>query len=442
MATDDVRAPQGRRKGGPVTAIQIAAWAKAGAANKRHGCGGGLYLQTNGTAASWVLRYRIGGGQTRWIGLGRYDPANHGGLSLAGARRKVDEAQALRRAGRDPLLEREVAHKEERARHAQQIQERGANFRDVAVDFIRLRDPGWRSHKHALQWSATLATYAYPIIGSKPVGEIDTNDALAILRPIWASKAETASRVRGRCEAILDAAKIRGLRTSSENPFRWKGHLALLLPLRSKVAQVRHYPALPWPQIPRFMTHAAEQSGAVWQAIRFGILTAARSGELRGTRWSEIDLSAALWIVPAERMKGGREHRVPLSATALELLHALADGPDAESLIFRAAHGGALSDMALTMQLRRSGWKDAAGRAVTAHGFRSSFRSWCADAGKPADQAEAALAHVVGNAVARAYQRSDLLEARRGLMDAWAAYCCPIAPSNNIVPLKLGAADA
>jgi integrase len=440
MATDDVLAPHRRRKG-PATAIQITAWAKAGTANKRHGCGGGLYLQTNGASASWVMRYRVGGGRTRWIGLGRYDPTNKGGLSLAGARRKVDEAQSLRRSGRDPLIERETERQAEQTRQAQQACAKAASFRQVAEDFIRLRDPGWRSRKHALQWSATLATYAYPIIGAKPVGDIDTNDALAILRPIWAKLPETATRVRGRCEAILDAARVRGLRADPGNPFRWRGHLALLLPPRGKVATVQHYAALPWPQIPNFMAYAAEQPGMAWQAIRFGILSAARPGEVRGLRWREIDLTAALWTVPTDRMKTGRAHRVPLSAAAVELLREIGTDADRERLVFHTEHGGGLYDLALLRPLRRSGWTDATGVTITAHGFRSTFRSWCADTGKPADQAEAALAHVVGNAVARAYQRSDLLEARRGLMDAWAAFCCPIAPADNVVPLKLAGAN-
>jgi integrase len=302
-----------------------------------------------------------------------------------------------------------------------------------------MRERGWRNRKHRRQWSATLTTYAYPLIGAKPVSEVSTDDVLAILSPIWAAKSETASRVRGRIEAVLDAAKVRGWR-QGENPARWRGHLALLLPAKAKVRNVRHHPALDWKRIRQFMRHATEQPGRVWLAARFAVLTATRSGEVRGARWSEIDLDGATWTIPGSRMKAHRQHRVPLSAPALDGLRKARGGADpaTDELVFSSSYGGRLSDMSLTMALRRLGWTDAQGNTITLHGFRSTFRDWCGEATSHSDSvAEAALAHTIGNKVQAAYQRGDLLEKRKRLMDDWAAFCCPAeADDDRVVVLR------
>jgi integrase len=268
---------------------------------------------------------------------------------------------------------------------------------------------------------------------------VSTDDVLAVLSPIWTTKTETASRVRGRIEAVLDAAKVRGWR-EGENPARWRGHLALLLPAKAKVRNVEHHPALNWKHIPQFMRHAAKQRGLVWLAVRFAALTATRSGEVRGARWSEIDLDNATWTIPGSRMKAHGEHRVPLSEAALDVLWQARGGADpaTDGLVFPSSYGGRLSDMSLTMALRRLGWTDPQGNTITLHGFRSSFRDWCGEATSHSDAvAEAALAHTIGNKVQAAYQRGDLFGKRQRLMDDWAAFCCPgEADDDRVVVLR------
>jgi integrase len=416
MVDQDVRVPPVARK--KATAIEVAAWASAGG-RARYGCGDGLWLQVTGTAVSWLLRYRFAG-RARSMGLGSYPQKK-----LANARQDAAAALAQVRAGIDPVEARRAASAPPRttAPHLR------PTFKQVALEFIAGRDAGWRNRKHAAQWTSTLKTYAFPRIGDTPVDEITTDDILAIVQPIWKTKPETAARVRGRIEAVLSAAKVRGLRTG-ENPAAWRDHLALLLPAKGKVRAVQHHPALPWPQIPAFIAEAAEKSGVAWAAIRFAVLTAARSGEVRGACWGEINLKAKVWTVPASRMKAGKEHKVPLSSAAMAILAGLSarlgeDRLDLAAPVFPAAHGGRLSDMALTMPLRRSGWKDAAGDPITLHGTaRSSFRDWASEAtGHPDTVCEAALAHVVSGKVEAAYRRGDLFEKRRALMDHWARYC-------------------
>lgn len=417
-----------RKTNGTVTAVQVTAWAKAGGTG-RHSVGNRLYLLVRDTSANWVLRYRVGG-RVRDMGLGRYDGAGKDGLTLAAARAKASkELAALDHGGIDPVeARREKAAAAKAAKPAPTL----PTFREVAEQFIAGREAGWRNAKHAWQWSATLNNHAYPVIGDKPVADVTTDDVLAILQPIWHAKPETASRVRGRIEAILDAAKVRGLR-NGENPALWRGHLALILPPKSKVRPVAHHPALPWKQAPAFMADAATRTGRAWPLIRFAILTAARSGEVRMARWREFDLAERVWTIPGERMKAGREHRVPLTDAAVAILTAIRtmlggklglDGdPDPGRLIFPATHGGTLSDTVATMALRRGGWRDASGETVTLHGFRSTFRDWAAEATGHSDAvAEAALAHAVGDKVVAAYQRGDLFEKRRRLMEDWANY--------------------
>jgi integrase len=310
-------------------------------------------------------------------------------------------------------------------------------FRDAAQRYIDGHAPSWRNPKHAAQWGATIETYANPVFGDLPVGDVATTHVLAAIEPIWLSKPETASRLRGRIERILDLAKTRGWR-AGENPAAWKGHLALTLPARSKVRKVEHHAALPWREIADFMLALKDQQGVGARALQFAILTAARSGEVRGARWSEIDMSAATWIVPAGRMKGGREHRVPLPKTALDVLREMAAArlsKDSEALVFPGRDAGRpLSDMSLTAVLRRMRRGD-----LTAHGFRSSFRDWAAETtANPTELVEMALAHAVGNKVEAAYRRGDLFEKRRRLMVEWASFCATqrASESSNIVALR------
>jgi integrase len=287
--------------------------------------------------------------------------------------------------------------------------------------YIAGHTAGWRSAKHIAQWKATLAKYAEPVIGGLSIQAIDTALVLKVLEPIWSVKPETAGRVRGRIEAILDWAKARGYRTG-ENPARWRGHLDKLLPALSKVRRVAHHAALPYAELPGFLIALREQGGIAARALEFTILTAARTGEAIGARWGEINLTEKVWIVPATRMKAAKEHRVPLSARALAILdelRPLRETSDAEAFVFPGAKAGrSLSNMAFLMLLRRMGRDD-----LTAHGFRSSFRDWAAERTNfPNEVAEMAPAHSVGNAVEAAYRRGDLFDKRRRLVDAWAEF--------------------
>jgi integrase len=335
------------------------------------------------------------------------------------------------RNGVDPLNQRKAEAEAARAA-VQAEQARAITFRTVAGYYIDAHEAGWRNTKHALQWRATLKTYVFGRFGDIPVGNVGTAEVLATLEPIWTTKPETASRVRGRIEAVLDYAKTREWR-SGENPAAWRGHLDNLLPARSKVAKLEHHAALPWQQISDFMTDLRQQSGVAAHPLDFAIMTAARTGEVVGARWGEFDTQAAVWTVPAERMKAKKEHRIPLSSSALNVLREIAKlrtngGPEA-TVFPGQRQGQALSNMAMLVLLRRMGHGD-----LTTHGFRSSFRDWCGETGKPDDIAEAALARALGNAVQAPYQRGDLLERRRELMDAWSAYC--EKPPANVVTVR------
>ncbi|MDE8344178.1 MAG: site-specific integrase, partial [Acidocella sp.] len=291
---------------------------------------------------------------------------------------------------------------------------------------------GWRNAKHGAQWAATLEAYAFPVIGAHSVAAISTSDVLDILRPIWTEKPETASRLRGRIEAVLDYAKAQGWR-SGENPAAWKGNLDNLLPARSKVARVTHHPAIPYADLPPVMARLLDAEPVSARCLAFAILTAARSGEARGARWDEIDVDAATWTVPGERMKAGRPHRVPLSEAALDILRAiqpLQRGLD--GLVFPGGKAGRpLSDVALSKALVA-----AAGEGFTVHGCRSSFRDWCAEQTSYASEiAEAALAHTNRDKVEAAYQRSDLIERRARLMQDWSDYLTRPA-GGAVVPIR------
>jgi integrase len=347
-------------------------------------------------ARSWVLRYQIAG-RRRDMGLGPYPE-----ITLARAREKALEARRLVKEGIDPMDARRRA--------------KVLTFQAAAESLIESKRPGWRNAKHAAQWTATLTTYVYPKLGAMDVKAIDTRAVLDVLRPIWTTKAETASRVRQRVEAVLDYAAALGLR-AGENAARWKGHLDHLLPAPSKVKQVEHHAALDWREAPSFLAELAKREGVAAKALAFAILTAARSGEVRGMTWAEVDDADGIWTVPAARMKAGKEHRVPLTPAARALL---GERSAPAALVFPAPADLAkpLSDMTLTAVLKRMGRAD-----LTAHGFRSTFRDWSGETtAHPREVIEAALAHQLKNKAEAAYARGDLFVKRRRLMDDWAAF--------------------
>ncbi|MFC7736503.1 tyrosine-type recombinase/integrase [Roseomonas sp. GCM10028921] len=425
----------GTAGGGQLTARTVATAKHPGSPARpiRRGDGGGLYLQISpGGGKSWLFRFMLAG-KSREMGLGPVGEPPRG-VTLAGARLAAAEAHQLLRAGLDPIEQRATAQ-----RHAAAERERTAanTFQAVAEKMIDAREAGWRNAKHRWQWRATLATHAYPVLGTIPVAEISTDDVLHVLRPIWTKTPETASRLRGRIERVLAYAKARGLR-QGENPATWRGHLseALPSPRRIEGRTPRHHPALPWAEMPAFFADLRGREAMAARALEFAILTAARTGEVLGARWREIDLEGAVWTVPAERMKMKREHRVPLAPAALAVLKAvrpLATGPAA--FVFPGQERAqTLSQMAMLMLLRRINqrgpempprWRDGrTGQPIAVHGFRSTFRDWVGEASvHSTDLAEAALAHVVRNKVEAAYARGDLFTKRAALMADWATYC-------------------
>ncbi|WP_394270816.1 tyrosine-type recombinase/integrase [Qipengyuania sp.] len=390
----------------------------------RHADGGGLHLLVKPTGArSWVYRFMLGG-KSRDVGLGA---AGQGGMSLADAR---DEAAALRlkvKAGIDPLEERDREAAQALAA-AQAAKVAGTTFRDVATAYIAANEESWRNPKHRQQWRNTLETYVYPVIGDLPVAEVETAHVLKIIEPIWRAKAETAARIRGRIETVLDSAKARGYR-QGENPARWRGHLAQILPARTRLSR-GHHKALPYEQIAAFVCALHKREAVAALALEFTILTVARSGEVIGATWAEVDLDKAIWSIPADRMKAAKEHRVPLSPRAVAILESLQ--PLGSDYLFPGAKGGKLSGMAMAMLMRRMK-VDA-----TVHGFRSGFRDWAAECtGYGHEVAEMALAHTIENKVERAYRRGDLFDKRRRLMNDWAKYCAiHAAAGGNLVPLR------
>jgi integrase len=372
-----------------------------------HPDGGGLYLQiAPGGSRSWLFRYSLDGKEHR-IGLGSAKD-----IPLKRARQLAAEARQLRAEGGDPL-----AQKRERRNERLLEQAKSVAFRQCAETYIAAHEAGWRNPKHRQQWRSTLQQYVYPVIGGLPVQEINTTLVLKVLEPIWRDKTETASRIRGRIEAILDYAKAREFRSEkSENPARWRGHLKLMLPHRSKIAPHEHYAALPYTEIGRFMSQLRSRDSTSARCLEFLILTAARTGEVIGAEWSEFDRAAKVWTVPAARMKGNREHRTPLSDRAVEIVRIMRSRCE-NDFVFPGRSGG-LSNMSLLAMLRTMG------RSVTAHGFRSSFRDWAAEQTNfPSEVVEMALAHAIGDKVEAAYRRGDLFEKRRKLMEAWAEYC-------------------
>jgi integrase len=398
--------------------------------------GDGLYLLKKKSGARfWVFRYKIDGGKLREAGLGRAGEERNC-VRLSEARDKASILFRQIKNGIDPLAARDAAVAAAKAA-AQDATAKGVTFREAARRFIDGHSATWRSLKHAAQWDSTIDSYAAPVFGDVPVANVGIAHVLVALEAIWLTKPETASRLRGRIEKVLDFAKARGWR-SGENPAAWKGNLELTLPARSKVRKVEHHAALPWREIGGFMVALRVQAGIGGRALRFAILTAARSGEVRGACWREIDLSTATWVIPARRMKGDREHRVPLSEPATKILQEMAAArvtDDEEALLFPGHDPKRpLSDMSLTAVLRRMKRGD-----LTAHGFRSTFRDWVAESTSyPAELAEMALSHAIGNKVEAAYRRGDLFEKRRRLMDDWAAFC--LTPSaeeaSNVIALR------
>ena len=368
-----------------------------------YGDGGGLYLQVGPSGSkSWILRFMLLG-RARAMGLG---PVHT--ISLAEARELALECRKLLLQGKDPIEERTT-------RIGKIGRKDGFSFMECANRYIGAHSTGWKNAKHAAQWHATLATYAEPVFGDRPVAEIDLGMVMRVLEPIWAKKTETASRVRGRIESVLDWAAVRGFRTG-DNPARWRGHLEALLPAKTKVRKVRHHPALPHEELSAFMRELKQQAGSAPAALQFIILTAARTGEVIGASWDEVDLNKKLWVIPAERMKMSKEHRVPLTEATLALL---GDRPQnlGQPLFAGAKQGSKLSNMAILQLLKRMGRSE-----ITTHGFRSTFRDWVAEKTEfPHELAEMALAHAVGNKVEAAYRRGDMFERRRDLMEHWAA---------------------
>lgn len=375
-----------------------------------YGDGAGLSLKvTTGGSKSWVFRYMIAG-KAHWMGLGSYPD-----VGLADAREKAAELRKMTRQGVDPLTERRKEVQVLRAAIAKTI-----TFDVAAEKFIDAHKDGWKNPKHIDQWRNTLATYVSPTIGKLDVSLIDTAHIMTILEKddFWKTKSETASRVRGRIESILDWATARKYR-SGENPARWKGHLDKLLPARTKVKKREHHPALPWVDIGSFMMSLRKQEGVAARAVELAILTATRSGEVRSAVWDEIDLDAGVWIVPAERMKAGKEHRIPLSTKATALLRAQKEIFPTGFVFPGIKEGKPLSDMSLTAVLRRMERHD-----ITVHGFRSTFRDWAAETTHyPSDMVEMALAHTIGNKVEAAYRRGDMFDKRRRLMQDWSDFC-------------------
>jgi integrase len=388
--------------------------------------GGGLYLRvTPEGARNWVLRYMLDR-RARWMGLGPL--ALYG---LADARAKALDARRKRHDGIDPI----DARRAERARQRLEVA-KAITFKECAEAYINAHGAGWKNEKHAAQWPSTLKTYAYDVIGRLPVQAVDTALVLRVLEPIWRKKPETASRLRGRLEGILDFAKARGYR-DAENPARWRGHLDKLLPARSKVREVEHHAALPYAKLAAFLVALRKQEGIAARALEFLILTAARTGEVIGARWNEIDLLDKIWTVPAFRMKAHRAHRVPLSPRAIGILQEMQelrsdDNPDA--FIFPGRKPGlSLSNMAFLMLLRRMELGD-----LTAHGFRATFKTWASERTSFQNEiVEAALAHIIGDKVEQAYRRGDLFEKRRRLMQQWATFCisAPMQKSQSNVTL-------
>lgn len=406
------------REPGKLTALAVARAKAPGL----YSDGGGLNLQIAPSGGrSWIFRYQRTG-RRHYMGLG-----GAAAVTLADARQKASEARKILGEGKDPI---EAARAQVAATAATKA--KATTFREAANRYIASHATGWRNAKHAAQWGATLESYAFPVLGGVSVAAVDVAMVLRVLEPIWSDKTETARRLRGRIEAILDWAAARNMRTG-DNPARWRGLLMHLLPKRPQAAAVKHHPALPYTRIGEFMAALRRQGGDAARALEFLILTAVRTSEVTGARWHEIDIEKAVWIVPADRIKAGKEHRVPLPEPALVILRAMAETRQGEFVFPGGRRGRPLSQMAMAGVLERMRCDD-----ITVHGFRSCFRDWAAErTNYPRDVAEMALAHAVGDKVEAAYRRSDLFEKRQRMMADWARYCARIekADSDKVVTL-------
>lgn len=384
--------------------------------------GGGLYLRVGPTGArSWIFRYQVRG-RRRDLGLGPVDL-----VTLAEARDKAFAARKMVFGGGDPIDQRRA---ERNASITDAI--KTITFRECAEGYINAHRAGWKNATHAKQWPTSLEKYVYPTMGKLAVDRVDTAMVLKCIEPLWRSKPETASRVRGRIERVLDWAKSRELR-NGENPARWRGHMENLLPKTAKVRAVKHFAALPYDKIAAFIDDLRnKQGGIAARALEFAILTAARSGEVLGARWTEVDTTAREWRIPSKRMKTGKPHRVPLSEPAMAIVDAMVEIRHGDFVFPGQKEGSRLSDTVLFHVLQRMGRID-----LTTHGFRSTFSDWCAErTGFAAEVREASLAHAISSAVEAAYRRGDLFSKRRQLMDSWGRYCTESAAEGAIVPIR------
>ncbi len=381
--------------------------------------GRGLYLQVSKSGSkSWIYRYEVDG-REKSHGLGGFPET-----SLGDARDAADDCRKLRKKGIDP-----IEHKRKELAASKLNTAKSITFKQCATTFIDSHKAGWKNPKHEMYWRNTLKTYAYPVIGDLSVQDVDTGLVLAVIEPIWFTKTETASRVRQRIENILDWAKARGYR-EGENPARWRGHLNTQLPERNKVQKVKHFPAMPYKDLPAYFCELRQVDTVAAKALAFTILTATRATEAREARWSEVDIENNLWIIPPERMKAGREHRVPLSPEALVILKQV-EGYDKYFLFPGLKTKKSISEASIRQLLKKTH------DGLTVHGFRSSFRDWCAEmTSYPREVAESALAHTLGNATEAAYQRGDLLIKRSKLMSAWTDYCITDEQSGEVIPLN------
>lgn len=371
----------------------------------------GLILQVRGpTSKSWLFRYRMNG-RVREMGLGPLHTIN-----LSEARELALQARKLKLAGIDPIEERR-----ERREAARQVADLKPTFDQCVEQYLALHQPIWSNPKHQAQWTSTLKAYASPHFGHLPVSEVDLPAVLSALEPIWLTKSETASRLRGRIESILAWAKVRGLR-SGDNPATWKGNLASVLPARSRVRKVKHHAAMPFAEVSAYMAELQKRDGMGALALQFLVLTAARTSEVTLATWDEFRLNDRLWVVPADRMKAKREHRVPLSSAALHVLQAAKADNESSRFVFPSgAPERGLSNAAMTAVLKRTGHGH-----LTVHGFRSAFRDWAAEkTNHSSEVVEMALAHTIGNKVEAAYRRGDLFEKRRLLMNDWSTFLKP-----------------
>jgi len=386
-----------------------------------HADGGGLYLHVNAKGAkSWIFRY-MRDGRAREMGLGSVHT-----IGLKAARERAGDRRRELLDGIDPLQVRQAKRHRATLEAAKAI-----TFAECAKRYIDAHQAGWKSPKSLDAWQNTLRDYANPVFGNLPVQAVDTALVVKAIEPIWSEKSETAGRVRGRIECILDYATAREWR-QGENPARWRGHLDKLLPKKGKVRAVEHHPALPFAEIPGFMEGLRQENGSAARALEFAILTGARTGEVIGARWGEIDRNAKLWTIAGARMKGGREHRVPLSDAALAIVDRLAEDRQGEFIFAGGLAGRPLSNMAMLVLLRRMKRAD-----LTVHGFRSTFRDWAAERTSFQNEViEMALAHTIGDKVEAAYRRGDLFDKRRRLMEAWAGFCTSSPAIGAVVPMR------